>query len=255
MKIFLDTASLKEIREAAALGVVDGITTNPSLLAKETGDPEQILLEICKTVDGPISAEVVATDAEGMVREGRHLASLHENIVVKIPCITEGLKATKTLAGEGKRVNMTLIFSPSQALLAAKAGARYVSPFVGRLDDVSTAGMELVADIIQIFDHYDFDCEVLAASLRHPLHVIEAAKMGADIGTMPMSVFTALTPAREHDADLRIRVPRLRRTLREAGAAFRRGGGVSLVRRRESREAALGLRRGDGDESPSVSGL
>ena len=192
MKIFLDTANLKEIKDAAALGVVDGITTNPSLLARESGDPEQILLEICRVVDGPISAEVVATDAEGMVREGRHLASLHANVVVKIPCIAEGLKATKTLAGEGKRVNMTLIFSPSQALLAAKAGARYVSPFVGRLDDVSTPGMELVADIIQIFDHYDFDCEVLAASLRHPLHVIEAAKMGADIGTMPMSVFTAL---------------------------------------------------------------
>jgi len=156
MKIFLDTASLKEIREAATLGVVDGITTNPSLLAKETGDPEEILVEICKTIDGPISGEVVATDAEG------------------------------------KRVNMTLIFSASQALLAAKAGARYVSPFVGRLDDISAPGMELVADIIQIFDHYDYDCEVLAASLRGPMHVVEAAKMGADIGTMPMSVFTQL---------------------------------------------------------------
>ena len=192
MKIFLDTASLKEIREAATLGVVDGITTNPSLLAKETGDPEEILVEICKTIDGPISGEVVATDAEGMVKEGRHLASLHKNIVVKVPCIAEGLKATKVLAAEGKRVNMTLIFSASQALLAAKAGARYVSPFVGRLDDISAPGMELVADIIQIFDHYDYDCEVLAASLRGPMHVIEAAKMGADIGTMPMSVFTQL---------------------------------------------------------------
>jgi transaldolase len=192
MKIFLDTASLKEIREAVKLGVVDGITTNPSLLAKETGDPEQILVEICRTVDGPISGEVVATDAEGMVKEGRHLASLHENIVVKVPCIPEGLKATKVLAGEGKKVNMTLIFSPTQALLAAKAGARYVSPFVGRLDDVATPGMELVADIIQIFDHYDFDCEVLAASLRHPMHVVEAARMGADICTMPTSVFNVL---------------------------------------------------------------
>jgi len=192
MKIFLDTANLKEIREAAALGVVDGITTNPSLLAKESGDPEQILVEICNTVDGPISGEVVATDAEGMVREGRHLASLHKNIVVKIPCITEGLKATKLLTKEGKRVNMTLIFSPSQALLAAKAGARYVSPFVGRLDDISTEGMELVADIIQIFDHFDFECEVLAASLRHPMHVIAAAKMGCDIATMPSSVFNGL---------------------------------------------------------------
>jgi transaldolase len=192
MKIFLDTASLSEIREAAALGVVDGITTNPSLLAKETGDPEQILVEICNTIDGPISAEVVATKADEMVKEGRHLAALHKNIVVKIPCIAEGLKATKVLAAEGKRVNMTLIFSPTQALLAAKAGARYVSPFVGRLDDIATPGMELVADIIEIFDHYDFDCEVLAASLRGPMHVVEAAKMGADIGTMPASVFAGL---------------------------------------------------------------
>jgi transaldolase len=192
MKIFLDTASLAEIREAAALGVVDGITTNPSLLAKEKGDPEEILVEICQIIDGPISGEVTATDAEGMLREGRHLASLHKNIVVKVPCIAEGLKATKLLAAEGKRVNMTLVFSPTQALLAAKAGARYVSPFVGRLDDIATPGMELVSDIIQIFDHYDYDCEVLAASLRHPMHVLEAARMGADIGTMPMSVFQAL---------------------------------------------------------------
>jgi len=192
MKIFLDTASLTEIREAATLGVVDGITTNPSLLAKEKGDPEEILVEICNTIDGPISGEVVATDAEGMLREGRHLASLHKNIVVKIPCIAEGLKATKVLTAEGKRVNMTLVFSATQALLAAKAGARYVSPFVGRLDDIASPGMELVADIIQIFDHYDFECEVLAASLRHPMHVLEAARMGADIGTMPMSVFQTL---------------------------------------------------------------
>lgn len=192
MKIFLDTASLKEIREAATLGVVDGITTNPSLLAKEKGDPEQILVEICNIIDGPISGEVVAIDAEGMLREGRHLASLHKNIVVKIPCIAEGLKATKVLTAEGKRVNMTLIFSATQALLAAKAGARYVSPFVGRLDDIATPGMELVSDIIQIFDHYDYECEVLAASLRHPMHVLEAARMGADIGTMPMSVFQTL---------------------------------------------------------------
>jgi len=192
MKIFLDTASLTEIREAATLGVVDGITTNPSLLAKEKGDPEEILVEICNTIDGPISGEVVATDAEGMLREGRHLASLHKNIVVKIPCIAEGLKATKVLTAEGKRVNMTLVFSATQALLAAKAGARYVSPFVGRLDDIATPGMELVSDIIQIFDHYDYECEVLAASLRHPMHVLEAARMGADIGTMPMSVFQTL---------------------------------------------------------------
>jgi transaldolase len=192
MKIFLDTASLKEIKEGAALGVVDGVTTNPTLLAKESGDPEAILVEICNTVDGPISAEVLATDAGGMIRDGRHVASLHKNIVIKIPCIAEGLKATKVLSGEGHRVNMTLVFSPTQALLAAKAGAAFVSPFVGRLDDISTPGMELVADIVQIFDNYDYECEVLAASLRHPMHVVEAAKIGAHIGTMPYSVFTGL---------------------------------------------------------------
>jgi transaldolase len=192
MKIFLDTASIKEIKEAAATGVIDGVTTNPSLLAKETGDPEDVLLEICRLVDGPISAEVVATDAEGMVREGRHWAKLHKNIVVKCPCILEGLKATKVLSGEGHRVNMTLIFSPTQALLAAKAGASFVSPFVGRLDDIATPGMELVADIVQIFENYRFSCEVLAASLRHPMHVVEAAKAGAHIGTMPTGVFASL---------------------------------------------------------------
>jgi transaldolase len=192
MKIFLDTASLTEIREGAALGVIDGVTTNPSLLAKEKGEAEEILLEICRTVAGPISAEVVATDADGMIREGRHWAKLHSNIVVKCPCTLDGLKATKVLSGEGHRVNMTLIFSPNQALLSAKAGARYVSPFVGRLDDISTPGMQLVADILQIFDNYDYDCQVLAASLRHPMHVVEAARVGAHIGTMPYSVFTAL---------------------------------------------------------------
>jgi len=192
MKIFLDTASLTEIQEASALGVVDGITTNPSLLAREAGDPETILREICRLIDGPISAEVVATDAPGMIEEGRHWASLHPNIVVKCPCTLEGLKATRALSSEGHRVNMTLIFSPTQALLAAKAGARFVSPFVGRLDDIATPGMELVRDILQIFDNYDFDCEVLAASLRHPMHVVEAAKMGAHIGTMPYAVFNGL---------------------------------------------------------------
>jgi len=192
MKIFLDTASIKEIKEAAATGVIDGVTTNPSLLAKESGDPEDVLLEICRLVDGPISAEVVATDAEGMAREGRHWAKLHKNIVVKCPCILEGLKATKVLSGEGHRVNMTLIFSPTQALLAAKAGASFVSPFVGRLDDVATPGMDLVRDIVQIFANYRFPCEVLAASLRHPMHVVEAARAGAHIGTMPTSVFASL---------------------------------------------------------------
>src|SRR5499426_3283555 len=192
MKFFLDTASLKEIREAASLGVLDGVTTNPSLLAKESGEPEDILVEICRTVNGPISAEVVATDAEGMVREGRHWASLHKNIVVKCPCTAEGLKATKTISSEGHRVNMTLVFSPSQALLAAKAGASFVSPFVGRLDDISTPGMEVVRDIVNIFGNYRFDCEVLAASLRHPMHVVEAARLGAHIGTMPLSVLNAM---------------------------------------------------------------
>jgi len=192
MKIFLDTASLKEIREAAALGVVDGITTNPSLLAKESGDPEEILLEICKTVDGPISAEVVATDAEGMIREGRQWAKVHKNIVVKCPCTADGLKATKVLSRDGHRVNMTLIFSATQALLSAKAGASFVSPFVGRLDDIAAPGMQLIGDIVTIFKNYSFSCEVLAASLRGPMHVVEAAKLGAHIGTMPFSVFNSL---------------------------------------------------------------
>jgi transaldolase len=192
MKIFLDTASLKEIREGAALGLVDGVTTNPTLLSKESGEPEEVLRQICATVDGPISAEVVATDADGMMREGRHWAELHKNIVVKCPCTWEGLKATRALTNEGHRVNMTLIFSPTQALLAAKAGAKFVSPFVGRLDDIATPGMELVADIVQIFDNYDYDCQVLAASLRGPMHVVEAARVGAHIGTMPFKVLDML---------------------------------------------------------------
>jgi len=192
MKIFLDTASLKEIREGAALGLVDGVTTNPTLLSKESGEPEEILREICKTVDGPISAEVVATDSEGMMREGRHWAELHKNIVIKCPCTWEGLKATRALTQEGHRVNMTLVFSATQALLAAKAGAKFVSPFVGRLDDIATPGMELVADIVQILDNYDYDCQVLAASLRNPIHVVEAARVGAHIGTMPFTVFQSL---------------------------------------------------------------
>jgi transaldolase len=192
MKFFLDTASLKEIREGAALGLVDGVTTNPSLLAKESGDPEEVLRQICAAVDGPISAEVVATDFDGMVREGKHWAALHKNIVVKCPCTWDGLKATRALTTDGHRVNMTLVFSPTQALLAAKAGARFVSPFVGRLDDIATPGMELVADIVQILDNYDYDCQVLAASLRGPMHVVEAARVGAHIGTMPFTVFQSL---------------------------------------------------------------
>ncbi len=192
MKIFLDTASLKEIKEAASWGVLDGITTNPSLLAKESGDPEKILLEICELVNGDISAEVVATDLEGMLREGRHWGKLHKNIVVKCPTTIDGLKACKVLSGEGFKVNMTLIFSPTQALFCAKAGATYVSPFVGRLDDIATPGMELIADIVQIFANYNMSCQVLAASLRHPMHVVEAAKIGSHVGTMPWSVFSSL---------------------------------------------------------------
>jgi transaldolase len=192
MKIFLDTANLDEIREGVALGVIDGITTNPSLLAKEKGNAEDIMREICRLVDGPISAEVISTETKGMLEEGRKWAAFHKNIVVKCPCTVDGLKATKILSSEGTRVNVTLIFSPAQALLSAKAGASFVSPFVGRLDDIATPGMELVADIVQILGNYRFDCEVLAASLRHPIHVVEAAKMGAHIGTMPMSVFRGL---------------------------------------------------------------
>ncbi|HET9314601.1 MAG TPA: fructose-6-phosphate aldolase [Vicinamibacteria bacterium] len=218
MKFFLDTASLKEIREGAALGVVDGVTTNPSLLAKETGDPEEILLEICKTIDGPISAEVVATDVDGMVREGRHWAAVHPNIVVKCPCTVDGLKATKVLTADGHRVNMTLVFSPTQALLAAKAGARFCSPFVGRLDDIATPGMELVRDIVEIYGNYDFDCEVLAASLRHPMHVVEAARLGAHIGTMPMSVLTALVKHPLTDIGLKRFLEDWEKAKKEAGA-------------------------------------
>jgi transaldolase len=223
MKIFLDTASLKEIREGAALGVVDGITTNPSLLAKESGDPEEILQEICQVVDGPISAEVVATDLEGMLREGRHWASVHKNIVVKVPCTVDGLKATKALSGDGHRVNVTLIFSAPQALLAAKAGAYFVSPFVGRLDDVAAPGMELVADIVTIFRNYDFDCEVLAASLRHPIHVVEAAKVGADVGTMPISVFNALLKHPLTDIGLKRFLDDWEKAKKEMGAKARVG--------------------------------
>jgi len=192
MKLFLDTANLGEIKEAASLGVLDGVTTNPTLIARESGTFREIITSICEMVDGPVNAEVVATDSEGMVREGRELAAIHRNIVVKIPVIPEGLKAVKKLASEGIRVNVTLVFSATQALLAAKAGASYVSPFVGRLDDVSNSGMEIVREIVSIFRNYDFKTEVLAASLRHPMHVVEAAKMGAHIATMPFKVFEQL---------------------------------------------------------------
>jgi transaldolase len=188
MKLFVDTGNLKEIEALAAIGILDGVTTNPSLLAKETGDYRQILKQICKTVQGPVSAEVVATDAPGMISEGRSLAGIDEHIVVKVPFTKEGVKACKTLSSEGHRVNVTLIFSATQAWLAAKAGASYVSPFVGRLDDIGTTGMNLVREIVDIFDNFDFSTEVLVASVRNPIHVVEAARMGADVVTVPAAV-------------------------------------------------------------------
>ena len=188
MKIFLDTANVDEIREAASWGVVDGVTTNPSLVAKEGRDFKTVLLEICSIVNGPVSAEVVTLTKEEMVKEGRALAQIHPNIVVKVPLIVEGLKACKELSGQGIHVNVTLCFSPNQALLAAKAGATYVSPFVGRLDDISEEGMDLIRDIKCIFNQYHFSTQVLSASLRHPVHVVEAAKAGSDVATLPFKV-------------------------------------------------------------------
>jgi transaldolase len=192
MKIYLDTASVKEIQEAASFGLIDGVTTNPSLVAKEGRTFKDVLLEICGIVDGPISAEVVSVEADAMVKEGRELSKIHKNIVVKCPLIPEGLKATKKLASEGIRVNVTLCFSPTQALLAAKAGAWCVSPFIGRLDDISSDGMALIRQIVTIYRNYDFKTQVLVASVRHPQHVVEAALAGGHIATMPFSVFQAL---------------------------------------------------------------
>ncbi len=192
MKFFIDTANIKEIKEANELGVLDGVTTNPSLVAKEGREFTELLKEICAIVPGPISAEVVATDFDGMMKEGRSLAKIHENIVVKIPLIRDGLKAVKALKAEGIRTNVTLCFSPTQALLAAKAGAYFISPFVGRLDDISHNGMELVSQIVTIYQNYGYDTQVLVASVRHPLHVVEAAMMGADICTMPFKVIDQL---------------------------------------------------------------
>ena len=188
MKFFIDTANIDEIKEAAALGVLDGVTTNPSLVSKEGKDFRKLLDEILKIVDGPVSAEVIATDYQGILKEGRDLASIHKNIVVKVPLIKEGLKAVKTLTDEGIKVNVTLCFSPTQAILAAKAGATYISPFVGRLDDISTSGIELISQIVQIYRNYDYKTEVLVASVRHPLHVVEAALIGADVCTIPFGV-------------------------------------------------------------------
>lgn len=189
MKFFLDTANVKEILEAASLGLLDGVTTNPSLVAKEGRSFKEVLLEICNIVDGPISAEVVSLEADAMVKEGKELAKIHKNIVVKVPLIAEGLKATKRMAAEGIKVNVTLCFSPTQALLAAKAGAWCVSPFIGRLDDISSNGMELIRQILTIYRNYDFKTQVLVASVRHPQHVVEAALAGGHICTMPFSIF------------------------------------------------------------------
>jgi len=189
MKFFLDTASVKEIQEAASIGLLAGVTTNPSLVAKEGRVFREVLVEICNIVDGPISAEVVSIEADAMVKEGRELAKIHKNIVVKVPLIAEGLKATKRLAAEGIRVNVTLCFSPTQALLAAKAGAWCVSPFIGRLDDISSNGMELIRQIVTIYKNYDFKTYVLVASVRHPQHVVEAALVGGHICTMPFAIF------------------------------------------------------------------
>jgi transaldolase len=188
MKLFIDSGNLKEIENLVPLGIIDGITTNPSLLAKEGGDYRALLKRICGIVRGPTSAEVVATDAEGMIREGRDLATIDDHIVVKVPFTKEGVKACKTLSSEGKRVNVTLIFSATQALLAAKVGAAYVSPFVGRLDDIATSGMHLVSEIVDIFENYQFKTEVLVASVRHSIHIVEAARIGADICTCPAPV-------------------------------------------------------------------
>jgi len=192
MKFFIDTANIDEIRKANELGMVDGVTTNPSLVAKEGREFTGLLKEICSIVDGPVNAEVVSLDAEGMIREARELVKLADNIVVKVPLIEEGLKATRTLSGEGIMVNVTLCFSPVQALMAAKAGASFISPFVGRLDDISQVGMELVDQIVTIYDNYGYETEVIVASVRNPTHVLDAALMGADIATIPYKVISQL---------------------------------------------------------------
>jgi transaldolase len=192
MKLFVDTGSIKEIEAIAALGILDGVTTNPSLLAKEPGDFRENLKKICDIVKGPVSGEVTATDFAGMMREGHDIATIDEHMVVKVPLTRDGIKACKALSTEGLRVNVTLCFSAAQALLAAKAGATFVSPFVGRLDDIATSGMELIREIVQIYSNYDFTTEVLVASCRHPMHVVEAARIGADVATCPPSVIEAL---------------------------------------------------------------
>ncbi len=188
MKLFVDSGSIKDIEAIAALGILDGVTTNPSLLAKEPGDFRQNLKRICEIVKGPVSGEVTATDFAGMLQQGHDIANIDPHMVVKVPLTRDGIRACKALSGEGTRVNVTLCFSAAQALLAAKAGATYISPFVGRLDDIATNGMELIREIVAIYDNYEFTTEILVASCRHPIHVVEAAKMGADIATCPPAV-------------------------------------------------------------------
>jgi transaldolase len=192
MKLFVDTGNIKEVETLASLGILDGATTNPSLMAKQKEDPRTILKEICRLVQGPVSAEVVATTAAEMVREGRELAKIDDHIVVKVPFGKEGIKACRTLTQDGIRVNVTLIFSATQALLAAKVGAAYVSPFIGRLDDIATDGMRLIEEIVEIFDNYEFGTEVLVASVRHPVHVVQAARLGGDVCTCPAAVLEAM---------------------------------------------------------------
>jgi transaldolase len=192
MKLFVDSGNIKDIETLAAIGIIDGVTTNPSLLAKEPGDYRQNLKKICDIVKGPVSGEVVSTEFSGMIREGHDIAKIDQHMVVKVPLTRDGIKACKALSGEGIRVNVTLVFSAAQALLAAKAGASFASPFVGRLDDVATNGMELIRDIVAIYDNYDFTTEVLVASCRHPVHIVDAARMGADICTCPPAVIDQL---------------------------------------------------------------
>jgi len=193
MKFFIDTANLNEIREAASLGVLDGVTTNPTLISKEGNvDFAEHIRTICEIVNGPVSAEVTATTSDEMIKQGRELAKIHPNVYVKVPCIPDGLKACRVLSGEGTHINVTLVFSAPQAIIAAKAGASFVSPFVGRLDDIGHIGMELIGELVQIFDNYDFNTEILVASVRSPIHVIEAARMGADIATLPFAVINQM---------------------------------------------------------------
>ncbi|MBW2091540.1 MAG: fructose-6-phosphate aldolase [Deltaproteobacteria bacterium] len=193
MKFFIDTANLDEIREAVSMGLLDGVTTNPSLIAKEKADYKTRIKEICEIVDGPVSAEVLSLEAEEMIKEAKDLKEIHPNVVVKIPMTTEGIKATKALSQEGIKINVTLVFTATQALLAAKAGAAYVSPFIGRLDDISNVGMELVEQIVTIYGNYGFETEIIVASVRHPGHVLEAALLDADIATIPFKVIKQLS--------------------------------------------------------------